>query len=155
MPYSKKKLAEYTREASECFAYNDRDNDGKVASSDLLPLMQSMGQYPTPIECENLLKAIGAKATFKLADFLQMLKEHQKNSVMWEDELIEAFRQFDADGDGHISATEITHAVTTIGAKLSKDQAKAFVREADTSGNGMINYQEFVRLMTSGRQSSR
>ena len=44
MAYTKKQLAEYTREASECFSYNDRSYKGKIASAELIGLMQSMGQ---------------------------------------------------------------------------------------------------------------
>ena len=44
MAYSKRKLAEYTREATECFSYNDRAYKGKIAGGELLGLMQSMGQ---------------------------------------------------------------------------------------------------------------
>lgn len=151
MAYSKKQLAEYTREASECFAYHDAKHKGKLPAKDLLALMQSMGQYPTPAEAQSLL---GGRQEFDLKAFLEMLRSHQKNSTMFEDELKAAFKHFDADGDGTVSAKEITHAVTVMGHKLSKKQAQAFVREADTDGSGAINYIEFVSLMTSGRSTA-
>ena len=39
--------------------------------------------------------------------------------------------------------------MTTLGEKLTDEEADEMIREADTDGNGQIKYEEFVKLMLS------
>lgn len=64
-----------------------------------------------------------------------------------EEELIEAFKVFDRDGNGLISAAELRHVMTNLGEKLTDDEVDEMIREADLDGDGHINYEEFVRMM--------
>lgn len=56
---------------------------------------------------------------------------------------------FDRDGNGFITAAELRHVMTTLGEKLSDEEVDEMIREADVDGDGQINYEEFVALMTS------
>ena len=65
----------------------------------------------------------------------------------------QAFAEFDADGDGFITAAEL-RSVMTRGGKLqgegegeASEEVEAMIREADTDGDGRINYQEFVTMV--------
>ena len=66
-----------------------------------------------------------------------------------EEEIIEAFKVFDKDGNGFISAAELRHIMTNLGEKLTDEEADEMIREADVDGDGMINYVEFVKMMMS------
>ena len=66
-----------------------------------------------------------------------------------EEDLIEAFKNFDKDGSGNISAQELRHVMTTLGEKLTEEEADEMIREADTNGDGYIDYVEFVKIMMS------
>ena len=54
-----------------------------------------------------------------------------------EAELKEAFRVFDRDGNGMISAAELKYVMTNLGEKLSNEEAEEMVREADLDGDGL------------------
>ncbi len=58
-----------------------------------------------------------------------------------EEELREAFRVFDKDGNGFISAAELRHVMTNLGEKLTDDEVDEMIREADLDGDGMVNYE--------------
>ena len=58
-----------------------------------------------------------------------------------EDEIREAFRVFDKDGNGSISAAELRHVMTNLGEKLTDDEVDEMIREADLDGDGEINYE--------------
>ena len=61
-------------------------------------------------------------------------------------ELIEAFKIFDRDGNGFISAAELRNVMTNRGGKLTDEEVDKMIREADVDGNGQINYAEFVKM---------
>lgn len=58
-----------------------------------------------------------------------------------EEEIKEAFRLFDKDGNGFISAAELRHVMTCIGEKLTDEEVDDMLNEADLDGDGMVNYQ--------------
>ena len=59
------------------------------------------------------------------------------------------FRVFDKDGNGYISAAELRHVMTNLGEKLTDEEVDEMIREADIDGDGQVNYEEFVAMMTS------
>ncbi|KAK4358468.1 hypothetical protein RND71_020697 [Anisodus tanguticus] len=69
-----------------------------------------------------------------------------------EEELKEAFRVFDKDQNGFISAAELRHVMTNLGEKLTDEEVDEMIREADVDGDGQINYDEFVKVMMAKRR---
>jgi calmodulin len=66
-----------------------------------------------------------------------------------EAELLEAFKVFDKDGNGFISAEELRHVMTNLGEKLTDEEVNEMIREADQDGDGQVDYSEFVKMMLS------
>jgi calmodulin len=58
-----------------------------------------------------------------------------------EEEIREAFKVFDRDNNGFISAAELRHVMTSIGEKLTDDEVDEMIREADQDGDGRIDCQ--------------
>ena len=56
-----------------------------------------------------------------------------------EEEIREAFKVFDRDNNGYISAHELRHVMTSIGEKLTDDEVDEMIREADQDGDGRID----------------
>merc|ERR1712079_277490 len=65
-----------------------------------------------------------------------------------EAELREAFKLFDADGDGMISAEELTTLISKVGGEMADAEAKALIHAADKDGNQGIDFGEFAQLWT-------
>lgn len=77
------------------------------------------------------------------ADSIALLKKNTQ------EEILEAFKVFDKDGNGFISAAELRHIMTNLGEKLTDEEVDEMIREADIDGDGQINYEEFVKMMMS------
>ena len=63
-----------------------------------------------------------------------------------EEDIREAFKVFDKDGNGYISTAELRHVMAGLGEKLTDDEVDEMIREADVDGDGQLNYQEFVKV---------
>lgn len=51
------------------------------------------------------------------------------------------FRVFDKNNDGLISSTELRHVMTNLGERLSDAEVDDMIKEADSDGDGMVNYE--------------
>lgn len=63
-----------------------------------------------------------------------------------EQELREAFRVFDRNGDGFISAPELRHVMTNLGEKLTDEEVEDMIKEADLDGDGLVNYEGKIQI---------
>jgi calmodulin len=84
--------------------------------------------------------------TIDFPEFLTMMSR-KMNNVDSDEELREAFRVFDRDGDGFISAAELRHVMTNLGEKLTDEEVDEMIREADIDGDGQVNYEGYFFLI--------
>ncbi len=77
--------------------------------------------------------------TVEFGEFCDLMHRHFSNTQP-EEELRAAFRIFDQDGNGFITATELRHVMTNLGEKLTDEEVDEMIREADIDGDGRINY---------------
>ena len=64
------------------------------------------------------------------------------------DEMLEAFKTFDRDGNGFLSMAELRYVMVNIGEKLTDDELEEMMREADVDGDGKINYEGINWIIT-------
>uniref|UniRef100_A0A1I8GGL5 Calmodulin n=1 Tax=Macrostomum lignano TaxID=282301 RepID=A0A1I8GGL5_9PLAT len=60
----------------------------------------------------------------------------------------ESFKLFDKNGDGFISAEELEEAMKTLGQNPSAEELQDIMRQVDRDGNGSIDFDEFVHMMS-------
>jgi calmodulin len=141
---------EQIAEFKEAFSLFDKDGNGTITTKELGTVMRSLGQNPTEAELMDMIQEIdtSGSGTVEFPEFLTMMARKMKD-VDSEEEIIEAFKVFDKDGNGFISAAELRHIMTNLGEKLTDEEVDEMIREADIDGDGQINYEEFVKMMMS------
>lgn len=87
-------------------------------------------------DCRHIL----GNGTIDFPEFLTMMARKMKDTDS-EEEIREAFRVFDKDGNGFISAAELRHVMTNLGEKLTDEEVDEMIREADIDGDGQVNYE--------------
>jgi calmodulin len=132
-------------EWKEVFALLDRDGDGKVNKGELGRAMRAVGLMPTDEEVAAIAGTIKGNA-FDFAGFSQILKSSWKPMVRGE-EIKEAFRVFDKEGQGFVSCAEMRHVMTNLGEKLTEEEVDQLIHEGDDDGDGQIKYSDFVKQM--------
>ena len=53
---------------------------------------------------------------------------------------------FDKDGDGFITPQELRAVMTQMGESVTHEEVDAIIKEADSDGDGTINYAEFFTM---------
>ncbi|XP_035681695.1 calmodulin-like [Branchiostoma floridae] len=141
---------EQIEEIKDAFVSFDKDSDGLIATKDIGSVMRSLGQNPTEPELNGMINQveIGAgKFKIDFPEFLDMMVEQMENHSS-EQEIAEAFRVFDKDGNGFISAEELRDIMKNLGEAMSVDDVDEMIEAVDTDGDGQINFDEFVAMMT-------
>ena len=138
------KLKEY-REAFDNF---DKDHNGSISLKELGSMMKSLGQAPTDQDLREIISEVDldGNGNIDFNEFITIMQKRTRDSDP-EEEIISAFRVFDKDGNGTLSTKELRHVMTTIGDKLTDEEVDQMIEEADVDGDGVINYEEFVRMM--------
>jgi len=139
---------EQISEFKEGFSLFDKDGDGMITTKELGTVMRSLSQNPTEYELQDMIKEIDADGcgTIDFPEFLRMMERRMRDTDA-EEEIREAFKIFDKEGNGYISAAELRHVMCNLGEKLTDDEVDEMIREGDVDGDGQINYDEFVKMM--------
>ena len=138
---------------------------GEITTKELGTVMRSLGQNPSESELQDMINEVDSDnngtidfpgmwyITKRLAvssvltvllhtEFLTMMARKMKDTDS-EEEIREAFKVFDRDNNGFISAAELRHVMTSIGEKLTDDEVDEMIREADQDGDGRIDCTAF------------
>ena len=139
---------EQRKDFQDIFDQFDKDKDGKISGKELQNAMFSMGQNPTDDEINEMMREVDLNQDGKIDfDEFMILMTKSSPETQAEEEVINAFRVFDKEGNGLIASSELKHIMMTIGDKMTEEEADEMVNEADIDEDGMINYEEFVRMM--------
>jgi len=132
-------------------AYNtiDTDADGIILTSEMGTLLRHLGQNPSDAELQDMINEVDAdgSGSIEFPEFLWMMAK-KASDLAAEDDIREAFRVFDRDGNGHISKEEMKAVMMNIGETVTDEECQQFILDADLDGDGKINYEEFYNMMS-------
>lgn len=139
---------EALNEYKDAFSLFDKDGDGYISNNELGSVLRSLGQCPTQAEVQDMINEVDCDGNglIDFDEFVNLMQNKLSNEDK-EQELVEAFKVFDKNGDGFISLQELKFTLTTIGEKLTEDECNQMMAEADMDNDGRINFNEFVRMM--------
>ncbi|KAG8919349.1 calmodulin-like 3, partial [Tulasnella sp. 417] len=133
-------------EIKKAFSLFDKDGNGSISIGELGNAMRSLGRNPTDVELQEMIDHadIDGTGTIDLEEFLMMAVTQMKDNEP-EEVIRQTFKAFDKDGDDSINAAELRQIMAAIGQQLSDTEVNEMMRAADINGDGLINYEEFVK----------
>ena len=94
---------------------------------------------------EDVEETTGGNINFQ--EFVALMEKKILNDQRTEEELVDAFKVFDREGNGFVNADELRSLLQNMGEKLTADELEMCVRDEDIADGNNINYIEFVRNM--------
>ncbi|XP_066283187.1 uncharacterized protein [Branchiostoma lanceolatum] len=121
------------------------DGSGKATAEQMIEVYGSMGVALTEEQKQEIrdwVKAVDTTGS-GAASVDQFLARMQTNKNL--DSAMAAFKMFDKDNSGYIDKSEIIQGMAELGEQLTEEEAEQMLRDADTDGDGKINYEEFAK----------
>merc|ERR1711974_61200 len=120
-------MGEQINEFKDAFTLFDKDNDGVMTAS---------------VDTDG-------NGQIDFSEFITMMARRMSEVQGEDDDLRAAFKVFDKDGNGFISPQELRQVMINLGEKLSEEEIDSMIREADSNGDGQVDFEEFSRMMAS------
>eukprot|EP00079_Xenopus_tropicalis_P037158 XP_017950929.1 PREDICTED: calcium-binding protein 4 isoform X1 [Xenopus tropicalis] len=133
-------------ELHAAFVEFDADQDGFIGYKELGECMRTMGYMPTEMELieisQHIKMRMGGRIDFE--DFVELIGPKmlaETENMVGVRELKIAFREFDVNGDGHISGLELHDAAQTfLGQPLNSSEVQEIIHDVDLNGDGRVDF---------------
>jgi Ca2+-binding EF-hand superfamily protein len=115
-----------------------------ISQAELKQAMQSLGHHPTEAELTHLMQEVDldASGTIEYEEFQTLLLSRHGERAS---RLKLAFNVFDEDGNGQISADELSHIMSRF--EMTDAELNEMIQEVDYDGDRQINFEEFCKLV--------
>ncbi|XP_047319774.1 probable calcium-binding protein CML44 [Impatiens glandulifera] len=130
----------------------DRNGDGRVSIDEFLHTMEGIGLCPSRDGLESLM----SKMSLDFVDFVffyeSLVKEDlvENNQIREMCDLAQAFKVFDANGDGFITSEELGLVLSKLGMwnEHFGGDCNSMINMYDLNVDGMLDFEEFKNMMS-------
>lgn len=135
-------------ELKEAFNNYDLNNDGVISTMELGIVLRQIGQNPTEAEILEMIKDLDKdeNSAIDFDAFCTVMSDKMMDND-GEQGIRDAFRVFDVDGNGFITATELCHVSAHLGETLSLEEANEMILSAKPDGSRQMSCDDFINFM--------
>lgn len=128
----------------------DSNKDGNVNSIELANILKAIDINASDEEIKEIIAEIDLEGNGEInfEKFVSIVNRRDKD-VDNEEEVLNAFKLFDKEGNGLININDLKHIMLTCGNNFSETEINDLLKEADIDMDGYINYEEFIRSLLS------
>ncbi|CAG9335081.1 unnamed protein product [Blepharisma stoltei] len=136
-----------TKELRNAFRLLDRNGDGRVSKEELLEkYKECVGGIDPSKQVDQIMKNVDTDHS-GFIDYTEFIQATLRREILFSKKNLEtAFRLFDKDGSGSISAKELRDILSN-GELLDDAVWRDIIKEVDQNGDGEIDLREFQSLI--------
>jgi len=150
-------LAGLTEEQIESFrkyfTMFDKEKKGYIHTSQIGQILRTMGQAFQDRDLKQLIKEFDADGSGEIefeefAGLVARFVLQEDDSGALEEELREAFRLYDKEGNGYINVKDLREILRQLDDNISEDELDEMIADIDTDGSGTVDFDEFMEMMS-------
>ncbi|GAB4828403.1 hypothetical protein Ancab_035401 [Ancistrocladus abbreviatus] len=142
-------------EMKKVFDKFDSNRDGKISQEEYMAILRAIrikggelgGRESVKAEVAKIFEVVDVNGDGYI-DFKEFMELHETGGGVRTMDIQRAFRAFDFDEDGKISAEEVLEMLTRLGERCTLEDCKQMVRAVDVNGDGAVDMDEFITMMT-------
>jgi len=131
----------------------DKEKQGFIHASQVGQILRTMGQAFEERDLKKLIKQFDSDGSgeIEFEEFAAMVATfvnsgEDKDKI--EEELREAFRLYDKEGQGYISTMVLRDILRAIDDAITEDELDEMIAEIDQDGSGTVDFDEFKEMMS-------
>ncbi|XP_028781120.1 calmodulin-like protein 1 [Neltuma alba] len=134
-------------EMKKVFDKFDSNKDGKISQDEYKATLRALGMGNMIHEVPSIF-GVADLDRDGFINFREFMEAQKKGGGIRTMDIQSAFKTFDRNGDGKISAQEIHEMLRRLGESCSLEDCRKMVRAVDRDGDGMVDMDEFTAMMT-------
>jgi calcium-dependent protein kinase len=132
---------------AKIFKALDKNGDGKLSKEEIYEgYEQFFGRTLDRPDVDKMFDAVDIDGSGYIDYSEFVIASINEKQLLTNEKLQAAFRMFDKDGSGLISAAEIKE-VLGFGKTLSEEAVNEIIKQVDENGDGEISFEEFSTMM--------
>ena len=132
----------------EAFELIDKNKDGQITLDELKNFFNSLKENISDADLQDMINEadIEGNGTISFDGFVALMNSKLRNEEV-EEEIIETFKKFDQDNNGLIGPEDIYNLLHSFNQDITISEAEEMIKNVDIDDDGMVNYQEFVKMI--------
>jgi len=137
------------------FTMFDKEKKGFIHTSQVGQILRTMGQAFEERDLKQLIKEFDSDGSnqIEFEEFAALVARFimdDEDSGALEEELREAFRLYDKQGNGYINVSDLRDILRALDDNITEDELDEMIAEIDTDGSGTVDFDEFMEMMSGG-----
>ena len=133
----------------EAFQIFDKHSEGYISTKELGTIFNSLGINISEEDLIEIITIYDNEQNNNMIDFITFLDiiAKKKDDIYKEEDLINAFRIFDKEGNGKISIKELRYVMMSSGVDFNENYIKDIINESNVDNDEFIDYHKFIKLL--------
>lgn len=132
-------------EMRQVFDKIDKGKDNRISLEELQSLLEDFGREDAAAEAGSMFQVADMDRDGYIS-FREFMDVHKKGVSVTE--IRSAFWVFDQNKDGRIDAEEVQAVLAKLGDRCSLEECQRMVRKIDRNGDGLVDMDDFMAMMT-------
>uniref|UniRef100_A0A1I7VLU0 Troponin C n=1 Tax=Loa loa TaxID=7209 RepID=A0A1I7VLU0_LOALO len=128
----------------------DKDNKGFIKATQIGQILRTMGQAFEERDLKQLIKEFDTDGSgeIEFEEFAAMVASFvvEDENASLEEELREAFRLYDKEGNGYIAVSDLRDILRALDENVSEEELDEMIADIDTDGSGTVDLDGALKL---------